>query len=110
MLSREGFRKAVFKRDKRQCVVPDCSQMAADVCHIIDQSLWSEDEDYGYLVDNGVSLCSEHYPQAEEGQFHPRSCRLWAGIYNRVLPNHLDLANDYDKWGNVLEPCSSLGG
>ena len=104
MSSRDIFREAVFERDGHICVVPDCILPAADAHHIIERALWTEeDEQGGYLIENGASLCAQHHFQAERNHFSPHVCRMWSGIERRVLPKQLDPAMDYNKWGEELK-------
>lgn len=64
MLSREEFRDAVFSRDSHRCVV--CGEQAKDAHHLIDRSLWTEENEYhGYIPENGASLCEKHHKAAE---------------------------------------------
>jgi predicted restriction endonuclease len=95
---REHFRTEVFKRDHYKCVI--CKEKAEDVHHIMDRSLFS---DGGYVVDNGVSLCSEDHKKAEKGEISCDHLRQKAGIIYTVLPLGFDSGKKYDKWGNVVK-------
>jgi 5-methylcytosine-specific restriction endonuclease McrA len=94
---RERFRKEVFKRDHYKCVV--CKEMAVDAHHIVDRSLWP---DGGYILDNGVSLCTGHHKEAEESKISTEHLRQLAGIMYVALPPGLDPTKKYDKWGNII--------
>jgi 5-methylcytosine-specific restriction endonuclease McrA len=93
---REKFRNEVFERDHHKCVI--CGEKAVDAHHIMDRSLFP---DGGYIVDNGVSLCSEHHKKAETGEIFPDQLRKKAGIIIRILPAGLDKSKEYDKWGKL---------
>jgi len=102
-MSRDEFRKAVFGRDGRTCVVPGCGRSAQDAHHIIERSLWTQpSEEGGYIPDNGASLCEIHHVHAEKCFIPPQALRNWAGIERRVLPEELDPSNLYDKWGRII--------
>lgn len=57
---RKKFREIVFARDKNTCRV--CGDPAVDAHHIIDRN---EMPDGGYILDNGISLCSNCHIKAE---------------------------------------------
>jgi len=99
MTTRDEFQEAVHARDKGQCVC--CTCPGTDVHHILDRSLWP---DGGYHTDNGVLLCSKCHFWAELTAFTCGRIRDKAGIKSRVLPPGFDEDNEYDHWGNVLEP------
>jgi predicted restriction endonuclease len=69
-LIRAAFREAVFKRDGHKCRVcgkPDNPFSSfvidhLDAHHITDRNLMPEG---GYVVENGISLCSECHEKAE---------------------------------------------
>jgi len=94
---RERFRKEVFKRDHYKCVV--CKETAVDAHHIIDRSLWP---DGGYILDNGVSLCTDHHKEAEKNKISTEHLRQLAGIMYIALPLGFDPTKKYDKWGNII--------
>lgn len=99
LLTREEFRKAVFKRDHGCCVL--CGSPAQDAHHLIERRLWS---DGGYYVDNGVALCAEHHLAAERTLVSVEELRAAAGIYRIVLPLLLEDGADeiYTKWGDIV--------
>src|SRR4051812_35528121 len=99
LLTRSGFRKAVFARDSYHCVM--CSRSAQDAHHIIERKLF---DNGGYYLDNGVSLCEEHHRAAEATTLGCDILRLAAGIQNIILPKTFDRSYTYDKWGGIFLP------
>ena len=100
LLTREGFRTAVFARDRRKCVV--CGNSGVDAHHILDRKLFP---DGGYYLSNGVTLCGECHLLAETSDDHnysPRSLRAIAAILEPVLPPGFDPYTEYDKWGTPV--------
>jgi predicted restriction endonuclease len=71
---REHFRSVVFVRDKHKCVFCDktASNYKLDAHHITDRS---EMPNGGYVLENGISLCSEHHLIAEK--FHDTEGKEW---------------------------------
>lgn len=67
---REHFRSVVFVRDKFTCKF--CDKPAVDAHHITDRS---EMPNGGYVLENGISLCSEHHLIAEK--FHDTEGKEW---------------------------------
>ena len=61
---RECFRSAVFKRDGHKCCFCSITENL-DAHHITDRGLMPNG---GYVLSNGITLCSEHHLLAE--QFH----------------------------------------
>ena len=101
--NRAKFREAVFKRDNYKCIVKTCSKNAVDAHHLIERRLWKEpSEQGGYIVDNGVSLCSLHHIEAEKNVILPKTLRELAGIKKVVLPFGFDNTKEYNKWGKVI--------
>lgn len=99
--NRAKFREAVFKRDNNKCIV--CSKDAVDAHHLVERCLWKEpSEQGGYIVDNGVSLCSLHHIEAEKNIILPKTLRKLAGIKKVVLPSDFDSTKEYNKWGKPL--------
>lgn len=98
-MQRDEFREAVFARDGHLCVV--CGAPAADAHHLIERRLW---DDFGYHLDNGVSLCAECHLKAEETRISPQELRDAAGIKVILLPESFDDEAVYDKWGNICWP------
>lgn len=106
--TREEFRNEVLKRDNFKCVI--CKKNGVfdneiitnlEVHHIIDRKQFT---DGGYYVDNGVSLCSEHHIESENGTIGCQTLRDKAGIKNIVLPEEFDDTLDYNKWGEPIAP------
>jgi hypothetical protein len=96
-LDRNTFREQVFKRDKGKCVM--CGENSVDAHHIIERKLWL---DGGYYLDNGVSLCESCHIKAEQTLISCEELREKAEIKNVLLPEHFNLDEKYDKWGNVV--------
>jgi len=99
MPTRDEFDKAVRERDKDRCVA--CGWMGSAVHHIVDRSLWP---DGGYHVDNGVLLCGGCHLQAEYTLLSCSYLREKAGIQTIILPPSFGEEDEYDHWGNVVEP------
>lgn len=99
LLSRSGFREAVFTRDSHTCVV--CSLPAVDAHHILERRLFP---DGGYYLDNGASVCAGCHLLCEQTEISVEQLREVLGITRPVLPPHLYSDVIYDKWGNILLP------
>lgn len=99
LLTREIFKKEVFKRDNNKCVV--CKEPAIDAHHILERKLFN---DGGYYLGNGVSLCSHDHFLAERTELDCDYLRKCAGIKSIILPEHFVHDTDYDKWGNPILP------
>lgn len=97
LLSREKFREAVFQRDKYMCIV--CNAPATDAHHIIERRLFP---DGGYYLDNGVSVCSDCHIKCEQTTISCEHLRYVANIKRVVVPPHLYVDYQYDKWGNLI--------
>ena len=95
LLSRDEFKREVFRRDSERCVV--CSDPAQDAHHLLERKLWP---DGGYYLDNGVSVCGACHLEAERTTLTCEKLRELAGITRVLLPPHLDSSCRYDKWGN----------
>lgn len=102
LLTREEFKRQVFLRDNHKCVC--CPAPAVDAHHLIDRSLF---EDGGYYIDNGVSLCAEHHLQAEQTTLSCKMLRANAGITIIILPEHFDIDEEWDHWGNIILPSGA---
>ena len=102
LLTRTEFKDRVFQRDNHKCVA--CNHPCVDAHHILDRKLFP---DGGYYLDNGVSLCSDCHLKAEYSEFSCELLRELAKIDVTILPPDYDSSCTYDKWGNVLSPCSS---
>lgn len=99
LLARDEFRNKVFERDNYKCVI--CNEKVDDAHHIIERKLW---DDYGYYLDNGVSLCNKCHIKAEKTLLSCDELREKANIENILLPPYLYRDNKYDKWGNIILP------
>jgi 5-methylcytosine-specific restriction endonuclease McrA len=102
LLTRNCFRESVFKRDKNKCVI--CGSLAQDAHHIIDRKLF---KDGGYYLDNGASLCGKCHLDAEKTKISPNQIRTAAKIKQIVLPAHLSVEFEYDKWGKIINTAIS---
>ena len=98
LLSREEFKKQVFKRDKSTCLF--CSNPAVDAHHILERKLFP---DGGYYLNNGASLCEHHHLLAEKTTLSVEEIRLRAKIINPTLPPNFSIDKTYDKWGNEIQ-------
>jgi len=104
LLTRDDFRNAVFKRDKRLCVVPNCNHNAKDAHHLIERKLWPDE---GYYIENGASLCENHHKLAERNKILPLQLREWCKIQTTILPPDLakkmqNGTEEFTKWGHML--------
>lgn len=97
LLTRNQFRNQVFERDNNLCVV--CKKPAVDAHHILERRLF---EDEGYYMDNGASLCSIHHLEAEMTILSAQKIRELIGVKKPILPDHLYVDQEYDKWGNII--------
>jgi hypothetical protein len=100
MPTRDEFNATVRERDKGLCVVGG-GEPGTAVHHLIDRSLWS---DGGYHADNGVLLCDRCHLAAERTIIPCSVLRERAGIKSRLYPDGFDDQDEYDHWGNVVEP------
>lgn len=99
MTPRQLFKESVFYRDHSKCVV--CGAPGVDAHHILERRLFP---DGGYLEDNGVTLCAACHLEAEATRISCSDLRARAGIGRVVLPSHLYVDQEYDKWGNPILP------
>jgi len=67
----------------------------------MDRSLWP---DGGYYPDNGVLLCDACHLDAERTVISCYELRQKAGIAKILLPPGFGEEDEYDHWGNVVEP------
>jgi hypothetical protein len=100
LLTREEFRKQVFKRDNYTCVF--CKEPAQDAHHIIERRLWGDSQ--GYFVNNGASVCGEHHLACERTTLSVEQVRDACKITKPIIPAHLYDDQVYDKWGNIVLP------
>jgi hypothetical protein len=99
LLSRDEFRRQVFARDHRACVI--CGATAADAHHILERRLFG---DGGYYLSNGASLCALHHLQAEQTVLSVEVIREKIHVTAPALPIHFYPDEHYDKWGNTILP------
>ncbi len=100
LMTRDGFRNAVFNRDNNQCVI--CKDSTDPVAHhIMERRLWS---DGGYYSENGATLCEEHHILAEQTILSCEEIREAAGITIILLPPRLYQDTRYEKWSNIILP------
>ena len=99
LLSRDEFREGVFKRDDYKCVF--CQEKAVDAHHIMERRLWPNG---GYYLNNGASVCEEHHLECETTEISLEEVREACGITKPVIPPHLYMDHQYDKWGNPILP------
>lgn len=98
LLTRDEFRRAVFERDGHLCVV--CREPGQDAHHIIERRLWP---DGGYYLSNGATVCGPCHLKCESTEISPED--LWEAIgATPLLPPHLYVDQQYDKWGNPVMP------
>lgn len=102
-LTRDQFRSQTFERDGNTCVFPGCGLPAVDPHHIMERALWLKTDrcPEGYLLNNGASLCEKHHIAAEQNHFPPQALR-WLLDLPTVLPQQLDPAKLWDKWGEEI--------
>jgi hypothetical protein len=109
-MTRDEFRNLVLARDAARCCV--CRWLGSlhtdelAVHHIMERRLWDTTgpQAYGYVLDNGATLCPQHHMEAETTDLSCDEIRQAAGIGRIVLPPHLTPDETYDKWGNVVLP------
>jgi RNA ligase-like protein len=99
LLSRDEFRKAVFERDRYECVV--CGVDAQDAHHIVERRLFP---DGGYYLSNGASLCGACHLKAESTEISCDELRQRCNIREIILPPHFYSDQPIDKWGNPILP------
>jgi len=97
LLNRDDFRNGVFERDHHLCVI--CGAPAVDAHHIMERRLFN---DGGYYLNNGASLCEKHHFEAEMTTLSVEDIRNAAKITSIVIPEHLYIDVEYDKWGNEI--------
>lgn len=104
LLSREDFKKEVFRRDDGLCVI--CKNDAVDAHHIFDRKLFVEEYELGgYFLQNGVSVCKKCHYKCETTEYDIPL--ILYKIYNDtkvdiIYPSILNLDELYDKWGNSI--------
>jgi hypothetical protein len=103
LLSRDEFKKEVFRRSGGQCVF--CAMPAVDPHHILERKLFN---DGGYYLSNGASVCADHHWQCETTVLSVEAVRTAAGISAPMLPQGFSPDLVYDKWGNIVRPDGLL--
>ena len=104
LLSRNDFRNMVFKRDRNNCIIPNCNKSAVDAHHIIERRLWQDTSEFGgYFLCNGASLCEEHHIAAEKNFYPPQYLWNILKIDNPIRPKSFKHNVDYTKWGVELK-------
>jgi hypothetical protein len=98
LLPREEFKRLVFLRSGGKCVF--CDQPAVDAHHVLERKLYPLTG--GYFLGNGAAVCDAHHWKCETTELSVEEVRVAAGILAPVLPECLDAARRYDKWGNLL--------
>lgn len=96
LLDRDSFRESVFKRDNYTCI--NCGGVGVDAHHIMERRLF---DDFGYYLDNGVTLCEVCHILAEQTVLSCEELREKAKIKNVILPENFYDDLRYDKWGNI---------
>ena len=100
-MDRKNFRLHVLGRDKYKCVVcGSCRSLCPH--HLLERRLFAKDEHFGYIPDNGVTVCNEHHLEAEQTIISVQELRDRAGIRDMIVPQCLDPDKIYDKWGNEI--------
>lgn len=102
LLTRDQFREGVFARDGHTCVF--CDRPAVDAHHILERRLFSGEQQGGYYLSNGASVCQEHHLACEMTTVSVEDVREACGITKWTIPDHLYDDHIYDKWGNVVLP------
>lgn len=102
LLTRTDFREGVFARDDHKCVF--CGEPAVDAHHILERRLFSGDQQGGYFLSNGASVCEKHHLECEMTLISVEDVREACGITKPTIPDHLYDDHIYDKWGNVVLP------
>jgi len=97
LLSPIQFQDAVLSRDKHCCVM--CKQPGSKVVHLLDKDLWS---DGGFYRENGATVCQEHDLAFKRTLLSVEQVRQAAGIATVILPMHLSVDHQYDRYGNQL--------
>jgi len=106
LLTREEFKKQIFRKTNGKCCVPGCNCDAVDAHHIMDRKLWN---DGGYYVSNGAALCSKHHLDAERGLITPKQCIDYMNIKLADIKVPDAIKNEYkDKISNLRDFYISL--
>lgn len=78
---RERFREEVFARDGRSCAICHRNEVKLDAHHIVDRSLMPNG---GYVKENGITLCSEPFPQDDAIRPGQASCHEKAELFHQT--------------------------
>jgi hypothetical protein len=95
---RKTFRESVFARDSHKCKVCQCNELL-DAHHITDRH---EMPNGGYVLSNGISLCSECHLKAEQyhisnntthvDEFHPNDLyKMIDSSYEKAYNDSINL-------------------
>lgn len=74
---RKSFREGVFERDNNVCLICNKNDGNLDAHHITDRH---EMPNGGYVLENGISLCSDHHIKAERKEVGFEDFRLYSLI------------------------------
>lgn len=99
LLSREGFKAAVFARAGGRCVF--CGEPAVDAHHVLERKLYPCG---GYYLGNGAAVCVAHHWECETTHISVEATWAAAKIVEPVLPPGLAPGQSVDKWGNLVWP------
>lgn len=104
LLTRDEFRESVFARDGHRCVfcgkrAEDTPEGKLDAHHIVERRLWS---DFGYYLENGVTVCEEHHLACERTVISVEECREQAGITKIIVPDQFYPEQPITKWGDYI--------
>lgn len=99
-------KQETHERDGWKCVncgiAGDSDSLSAH--HLIERKLWTEEDNWGYLLDNLVSVCEPCHRLAEQTVLSVETLRQKAGIAHIVVPEHIYADEVIDKWGNTILP------
>lgn len=73
----KSWRKAVRRRDRRQCQFPGCSVKIKLQCHHIYR--WADYYELRYDINNGILLCAEHHKLVTGNEM------LYASIFVEIV-------------------------
>jgi hypothetical protein len=96
-LARKEFRDQCRDRDAGTCVVPQYTDTADDVHHIIERAEW---RDGGYYKRNGASVCNAHHQLAEADYLPPQGFWRWLDL-QPLTPD--GMSEHVTKWGDELQ-------
>lgn len=103
LLSRDEFRELGFERDNHTCVWCKATNVKLDFHHSVERREFKAPQELGgYILSNGVSVCSECHLLAEMTVVSCEELRQAAGIEEVILPEHYYHDHTYTKWGDVV--------